>query len=134
MSLLSNQVKLDSNINFKKLGIEMLAIVNNKGRIIYSEKFELLSLKHNKIEMFLMGLALQHSMLRDFDEDLGVVKYCMTQREGRKFFSIPTINNSTILMVAKKDFENEPVAKDISQVIKYSNQILGKSPSKGGRY
>lgn len=131
MSLLSNHLQLDSGSNFKQLGIEMFAIINNNGRIIHSEKFKTLNLKRDKIEMFLMELALQHSMLRDFDEDLGDVNYCVTHRKNRKFFSIPIVNNNTILVVAKENSEHEPMEKYISQLLKYSSHLLGKSSSKG---
>lgn len=131
MPLLSNQVELDLVSNFKKLGIQIFAIVNNNGRIIYSEKFDTLCLKSNKIEMFLMELALQHSMLRDFDEEFGVVNFCVTQRNNRKFFSIPTMNNHTILMVTEKNFEHEPLEETISQILKYSERLLEKPLSNG---
>lgn len=131
MSLLSNHLQVDSNSNLKKLGIDIFVIINNNGRIIHSEKFETLSIKCDKIEMFLMELALQHSMLRDFDEDLGDVDYCVTHRKNRKFFSIPTINNNTILVVTKEKSEHEPMEECISQVLEYSSQLLEKSISRG---
>ena len=131
MSLLSNHLQLDSDSNFKQLGIEMFAIISNNGRMIHSEKFETLSIEHDKKEMFLMELALQHSMLRDFDEDLGDVNYCVTHRKNRKFFSIPTVNNNTILVVAQEKSEHEPMEECISELLKYSRQLLGESGSKG---
>lgn len=65
-------------------------------------------------------------MQSDFDDDLGPVNYCMTQRGNRKFISIPTPNENTILVVIKNDCDPEEVVNNIIQTLKNSTEFLGE--------
>lgn len=116
MSLLANESKFDFDPGLKKVGIEMFAIVNSFGRIIHSEKFESLQLEHDKMEMFLMGFSLQHSMLKDFDDEFGPVHYTVTERNGRKFFSAPLRDNNIILVVTKIWTSNKQVIRHLEDL------------------
>jgi len=78
-----------------------------------------------------MKIALRNSMQHDFDEDLGSVNYCMTQRGNIKYISVPAQNGSTILAVTKQDANHEELVVGINQMIRYSQQFLGVNISKG---
>jgi len=121
-----NQIQVFQKDTIIKLGVEMLGIINKQGRMLESIGFDSLGMSKSKKEMFLMKIALRNSMQSDFDEDLGKVNYCMTQREDRKFISIPSPNNSTILAVIKNDCDYTKLVKDITQTLKYSEQFLNE--------
>jgi hypothetical protein len=106
-----------------KPGLEMIGIINKRGKMTESIGFDSLSMPKSKKEMFLMKIALRASMQSDFDEYLGKVNYCMTQREDRKFISIPVQNNNTILAVIKNDCDHEELVKNITQALKNPGQL-----------
>ena len=100
-----------------KRDVEMIGIINNRGRTTESVGFDSLDMSESKKEMFLMKIALRTSMQNDFDEELGKVNYCMTQREDRKFISIPAPNNNTILAVIKNDCDHKELINNIIQTL-----------------
>lgn len=96
-------------------GFEMIGIINKQGRMTDSIGFDSLGMPKSKKEMFLMKIALRTSMQSDFDEDLGRVDYCMTQRGDRKYISIPTSGEKTILIVAKNNYDHKGLINNINQ-------------------
>ena len=70
-----------------------------------------------------MKIALRASMQSDFDEELGKVNYCMTQRGNRKFISIPYFDDNTILIVAKNNCNHEELMNNITQTLKNPDQF-----------
>ena len=70
-----------------------------------------------------MKIALRASMQSDFDEELGKVNYCMTQRGDRKFISIPYFGDKTILIVAKNNCDHEELMENITQTLKNQDQF-----------
>ncbi|PBO85187.1 MAG: hypothetical protein COA77_05745 [Thaumarchaeota archaeon] len=98
-------------------GVELIGIINKEGRMPESQGFDSWSMSKSKKEMFLMKIALRASMQSDFDEELGKVNYCMTQRGDKKFISIPTPNNKTILAVIKNDCDHEELIDNIIQTM-----------------
>ncbi len=110
--------------------IELIGVINNKGRMVDSIGKAPFSIPEQKLDMFLMGVALQNSMQCDFNEDFGEVKYCITQRGNSKFISVPTGNGDTIIAVAKKDAEPEKIVAGINQLIQFSQQFLGEKISR----
>ncbi len=101
----------------------MIGIINKRGRMTESIGFDSLSVLRSKKEMFLMKIALRASMQSDFDEELGKVNYCMTQRGDRKFISIPTFDEKTVLVVAKNYCDHEELVNNITQTLKNSDQL-----------
>jgi len=112
--------------------VELIGVINKRGKMTESIGNEDIGLPPNKKEMFFMKIALRTSMQRDFDEELGAVNYCMTQREDRKFISIPAFNGNTVLAVIKHDYDHESLVKNISEKMKNSDQFL--ELFKGGRF
>jgi hypothetical protein len=111
-------------------GIELIGVINNKGRMVDSIGKTSFSIPEQKLDMFLMGVALQSSMQCDFNEDFGEVKYIITQRGNNKFISVPTGNGDTIIAVAKKDADPEKIVSGINQLVQFSQQFLGEKISR----
>ena len=86
-------------------GVEFVGIINDKGHLedFVGKEPQMSSGKEK--EMFCMELALQNRMMKDFDNDLGNVRYNLTEREGSKYISIPT-KSKVILGVMKKDIDH----------------------------
>lgn len=122
-----NEHLVSKKASIIKPGVDLIGIINQRGRMIESIGYGDIGLDQDKKEMFLMKIALRASMQRDFDEDLGEVRYCMTLRGNRKFISIPTHNKNTILIITKRDFEHESLVNGIIQTLGYSGEFLGES-------
>ena len=112
-------------------GVEFVGIINEKGRLVETIGKDLLGDMPRDIkEMFCMKIALRGSMQKDFDEYLGPVNYCMTQRGNTKFISIPAVNRNTILGITKKKVEPSVVVGCVTQMLQSSNQYGDKKTSK----
>jgi len=92
-----DQKQVLQNATIIKPDLEMIGIINKRGKMTESKGFDSLSMPKSKKEMFLMKIALRASMQSDFDEELGKVNYCMTQSGDLKFISIPTFGKNTVL-------------------------------------
>ena len=133
MSLLIS--KNDQNVLNDSLiqpGVEFVGIINKNGRLVETiGKNVFCDMPDDRMEMFCMKIALRSSMQKDFDQYLGPVNYCMTQRGNARFISIPTSNGNTILAVTKKDVEPDAVVGHITQTLQFSNQYVDKkTPNK----
>lgn len=124
-----NQGSISQKASIIKPNVELVGIINSKGRMINSIGHGIIDIPENKKEMFFMKIALRNSMQQDFDEDLGTVNYCMTQRGSTKYVSIPAPNGSTILAVTKPEANLEELVDGIKQIIRYSQQFLGENIS-----
>jgi hypothetical protein len=113
-----------------KSGIELIGIINRRGRMTTSIGDGSLEMPETKKEMFLMKIALRTAMQKDFDEELGEVNYCMTQRANRKFISIP-ISDKTIFAVTKKEFDHERLVKEIIGLLNGSDRSIDEVLSGG---
>jgi hypothetical protein len=107
----------------KKLGVEMIGIINKRGRMTESIGFDSLSMPRSKKEMYLMKIALRSSMQSDFDEELGKVNYCMTQRGDRKFISVPILGDNTVLIVTENNCDHEKLVINITQTLRNSDHL-----------
>ena len=109
--------------------VKLVGIINNRGKMTDSIGTGTIDMPKKKKEMFFMKIALRNSMQHDYDEDLGSVDYCMTQRGNTKYISIPTRNGNTILAITKQDANHEELVIGINQIIRYSQQFLGENIS-----
>lgn len=77
---------LDVNIS-----ICSVSIINNKGRLqeIITRNGIIPCLSSEKKQMFYMEYALRDSMRREFDDELGPVRYSYTERREEVLFSFP---------------------------------------------
>jgi len=111
-------------------GVEFVGIINEKGRLVETIGKDLLcDLPRDRKEMFCMKIALRSAMQKDFDEYLGPVNYCMTQRGDAKFISIPALNGNTILGITKKKVEPSVVVERVTQMLQPSTQYGDKKTS-----
>lgn len=122
---------LNQRASIIKPGIELIGIINCKGRLVNSIGKGVIDMPKDKKDMFFMKIALRNSMQKDFDEDLGEVNYCVTKRGNTKYISIPCGGDNTILAVTKKDIDQDQVVAGINQVIQHSQQFLGEKISSG---
>ena len=103
--------KIDSKVRFA-------GVINSKGRLIaggmISSKKRLGDRKRD--EMLYMELALRVKMRREFDDDLGSVKFSMSFREKLIVMSFPMKND--ILMVSmERKTQFEKIAFSILKLI-----------------
>ncbi len=126
-----NQNHFSQKASIIKPDVELIGIINSRGRLIDSIGHGIIDIPEDKKEMFLMKIALRNSMQQDFDEDLGTVNYCMTLRGNTKYISIPATNGNTILAVTKKEANHEELVAGINQILRYSNQFLGEKITHG---
>jgi len=110
-----------------KPGVEFVGIINKSGKLANWVGSICFYMSDADKDLFFMKIALRSSMQKDFDKDLGEVTCCITQRESRKFISIPTPNDKTVLAITKNDYDHESLVSDIRNSLKYSNQFLGES-------
>jgi len=106
-----------------KPGLEMIGIINKRGRMTESIGFDSLNMLKSKKEMFLMKISLRASMQSDFDEELGKVNYCMTQRGDRKFISIPFLGENTVLIVTENNCDHEELVRNITPILRNSDRL-----------
>ena len=94
--------KIDSKVRFA-------GVINSKGRLIaggMSPSIKRLG-DRKRDEMLYMELALRVKMRREFDDDLGKVKFSMSFREKLIVMSFPMENDVLMVSLEKKtQFEN----------------------------
>ncbi|HEV2192431.1 MAG TPA: hypothetical protein VGR54_02295 [Nitrosopumilaceae archaeon] len=87
---------LDSNER-----ITLVAIIDQKGRVIENSMRDdrvIKNLTDQKKEMLFMESALQLSMIRDFDDDFGAMKYTYSTREKISFFTFSLDGYAVIVL------------------------------------
>jgi hypothetical protein len=87
--------------------IEMFSIINKNGRIVDSLSRNDLRISKEKREILFMQIALQSSMQRDFDEELGTVSFCTVKRKKLKFVYRPIGSGNTALLVMSKNNDRD---------------------------
>jgi len=103
--------KIDTTIRFA-------GVINSKGRLVAGgmapSKFRLGVSK--RVELLYMELALRVKMRREFDDDLGSVKFSMSFREKLIVMSFPMENDVLMVSMERKTrFEN--VAFEILKLV-----------------
>ena len=82
--------------------LNFVGVINNKGRIIAGQlekiytKFE----DKNELEMFLMEIALEFSMKREFNSKFGIVEYVFSKRRSGNILCIP-INEAILIIISE---------------------------------
>lgn len=92
------------------LGVEFVGFIDKQGHVIdYACKNEINLSKEQK-EMFFMMNALNTSMQGDYDEDLGAVKYTVTERGNSKIICVP-ISKGTIILMTNRTIDHRQIVK-----------------------
>ena len=103
--------KIDSKVRFA-------GVINSKGRLIAGgmapSKKRLGDRKRD--EMLYMELALRVKMRREFDDDLGQVKFSMSFREKLIVMSFP-IENDVLMVSMERKTQFEQIAFSILKLI-----------------
>ncbi|HYL67417.1 MAG TPA: hypothetical protein VEU72_09760 [Nitrosopumilaceae archaeon] len=110
--------------------INLVAIIDQKGRVIENKMRDdrvIKDLTDQKREMLFMESALQLSMIRDFDDEFGAMKYTYSTREKISFFTF--LLNDYAIIVLSEPGENplllaSKVVKIINSPIESNNQIV----------
>jgi len=116
-SIIKNEIDFFHDKSILEDGVEFIGLINNQGRMESSLCRNEINLTEEKKEMFSMGLRLQSSMQRDYDDEFGPVGYTITERENSIFVSIPIVSH-TILAIMKKNTDPAVVINKIKIAIR----------------
>jgi len=116
-SIRKNEVDFFHDKSILEDGVEFIGLINNHGRMESSLCRNEINLTEEKKAMFSMGLRLQSSMQRDYDDEFGPVGYTITERENSIFVSIPIVSH-TILAIIKKNADPAVVINKIKIAIR----------------
>jgi len=98
-------------------GVEFVGLVTRNGRLIDQRTKNGLKFSEEQKEMFFMSLTLYQSMQHDYDESFGAVKYTITERENLRIVSIPTGQDTLVIMV------NGSFSSTIKNLLKAINHV-----------
>jgi len=92
--------------------IQLACIVNNRGRIIAGQpkKFPTVFGDEKSFEVFLMEIALEFSMKREFDNKFGAVEYVFSKRGHTNVTCIP-LDNDVLVIVSQNTVEPQEIVK-----------------------
>lgn len=105
---------LDSNER-----ISLVAIIDQKGRVIENSMRDdrvIKNLTDQKKEMLFMESALQLSMIRDFDDEFGTMKYTYSTREKISFFTF-LLNDYAIIVLSEPSENPLLLASQVVELI-----------------
>ena len=88
----------DSN-HILGLGVAFTGFMDKQGRIFDHAYKNGINLSKEQKEMFFMMNTLNTSMRGDYDEDLGAVKYTVTERVNSKIICLPIKKGIIVLMI-----------------------------------
>lgn len=101
--------------------IQLAFFVNNKGRIVAGhpkkipDEFE----DERNFEVFLMEIALEFSMKREFDSKLGLVEYVFLKRKCVNITSIP-VQDDVLVIVSRSHIQPQEIVKKCTSLLKTS--------------
>lgn len=107
-------------------GVECVGLVTGYGRLVDYKAKNGLRLSEEQKEMFFMSVSLYQTMQHDYDENFGVVKYTITERENFRIVSIPN-GQDTIVIVMKGKFSST-IKKILEAIDHVKNQDKYKNP------
>jgi len=110
---------LDSNER-----IDFVAIIDQKGRVIENKIRDdrvIKNLTEQKREMLFMESALQMSMIQDFNDEFGVVKYTYSTREKISFFLF-LINDYGVIVISEPNENPSLLASKVIEIIGLSTE------------
>ncbi len=98
------------------LGVEFAGFIDKQGHIFDHACKNEINLSKEQKEMFFMMNALNTSMQGDYDEDLGAVKYTVTERGNSKIICVP-IQKGTIVLMLNRSINHHQIIKRILENI-----------------
>ena len=110
---------LDSNER-----IDFVAIIDQKGRVIENKIRDdrvIKNLTEQKREMLFMESALQMSMIQDFNDEFGAMKYTYSTREKISFFLF-LINDYGVIVISEPNENPSLLASKVIDIISLSTE------------
>jgi len=99
-------------------------IVNNRGRIITGtfEKFPECFENHKNFEVFLMEIALEFSMKREFDKNFGSVESVLSRRSWANVMCVP-IDDNVLVIISHSNVRSQDILKKCTPVLEVNPVI-----------
>ena len=99
-------------------------IVNNKGRIMTGSFEALPECFENRrsFEVFLMEIALEFSMKREFEENLGKIDSVITKRSWANVMCVPIVDN-VLVIISHSTVQSQDILKKCSPVFE-TRQVI----------
>lgn len=97
-------------------GVEFAGRIAKNGRLVDYRTRNSICLSDEQKEMLFMSISLYQSMHQDFDDNLGKVRYTITEREDCRIVSIPD-GHEIIVLIMKGSFAS--TVKKIKEAINY---------------
>src|SRR5438445_4485842 len=111
-----NEIDFLHDGSFLGHGVNFVGKIKKQGRIVdYVSKNEI-NLSREKKEMFFMGITLQMSMQKDYDDELGPVKYVVAERDNSKIISIPILTGAIVIVMRKSARHFAFIKKTLARV------------------
>jgi len=114
-----SELILDSNER-----IDLVAIIDQKGRVIENKIRDdrvIKNLTEQKREMLFMESALQLSMIQDFNDEFGTVKYTYSTRKKISFFLF-LINDYAVIVISEPNENPLLLATKVIEIIRSSTE------------
>jgi hypothetical protein len=113
---MSQNIQIDCLDDYLVSGVEFVGRVTKNGRLVDYRTRNSVLLSDEQKEIFFMSISLYESMQRDFDDNLGPVKYTITERQDYRIVSIPD-GQDIIVLIMKGSFAS--TVKRIKEAINY---------------
>lgn len=113
---MSQNIQVSNLENYLVSGVEFAGRITKNGRLIDYRTKNTILLSDEQKEMFFMSISLYESMQSDFDDNLGSVRYTITERKGFRIVSIPE-GQEIIVLIMKGSFAS--TIKRIKEAINY---------------
>ncbi|MGI0061331.1 MAG: hypothetical protein ACREBA_02635 [Nitrosotalea sp.] len=107
-------------------GVEFVGLVTKNGRLVDYKAKNGLRFSEEQKEMFFMSVSLYQTMQHDYDENFGVIKYTITERENFRIVSVPN-GQDTVVIVMKGKFSST-IKKVLEAIDHAKNQDKYKNP------
>lgn len=101
-------------------GVEFVGLVTRNGRLTDYRSNNGLKLTEEQKEMFFMSISLYESMQQDFDDNLGAVKYTITERGNHKIVAIPK-EHDIVVLIMKSSFAS--TIKKVKEAINHVKNL-----------
>ena len=121
MSLLTNNKFISCDLLCSKLmqssDVLFSGFVNSRGKLLANGKNNSLNFYDEKnLEMFIMEIALDFSMKREFNEILGKVEYAVTKRKNSNVLCIP-MSELILVMITDNQVSMEEIVKKVYHIL-----------------
>jgi len=99
-------------------------IVNDKGRIVTGsfETFPQCFESHKDFTMFLMEIALEFSMKREFDKNFGRIESALSKRNLANVICVP-INDNVLVIISHSNIRSQDILKKCTPVLE-TNEVI----------